>query len=316
MNHSIDQKTLTLDCQYVFPRYAAAYLLTDRTYGTFIETNTTHCVPSLMSALKNEKIKPENVEFIIITHVHLDHAGGSSALMKACPNAKLLAHPRAAIHLIDPTKLIKSATAVYGADVFNRLYGEIEPIPEKRVRIIQDGEDIVFHSRKFHFIYTLGHAKHHFCIYDSTIEGVFTGDSFGLAYPALQKNGLFIFPSTSPTDFDPLEAKASVRKILALGAKKAFLTHYGEIRELTEAAEQLIRHLDFSEDLMNRAVSSSHSDLELSDYCEKELRIYFHKIFEEKSLASDARAWEIVDNDIRLNAAGIAFAATKLRNGK
>ena len=159
-----------------------------------------------MEVLKKEGLKPEDVQYLIITHVHLDHAGGSSALLKACPNAVLLAHPRAATHIIDPTKLIKSARLVYGESAFEKLYGEIEPVASARVRVMNDGETVQFGSRNLHFFYTRGHANHHFCILDSGSEGIFTGDSFGLAYPALQKNGLLIIPSTSPTDFNPDEA--------------------------------------------------------------------------------------------------------------
>jgi glyoxylase-like metal-dependent hydrolase (beta-lactamase superfamily II) len=309
------QKIITLDCQYVFPQYAAAYLLTEGSLGAFIENNTAHSVPILLAALRNEGISPESVQYVIITHVHLDHAGGSSALMKACPNAVLLAHPRAAVHIIDPSKLIRSAKEVYGPEIFSKLYGDIEPIPSQRVRIVEDRESIQFESRVLHFIHTRGHANHHFCIFDPVSEGIFTGDSFGLAYPALQRNGLFVIPSTSPTDFDPIEAKNTLQKILDLKPKRAFLTHFGEIQELREAADQLTEHLNFSEELMNKAIKSSYTDNELTLYCENEMHHYFQNILTHQDMTSDKAVWDLLKTDIHLNAAGIAHSARKTRRG-
>ena len=181
--------------------------MVEKDQAAFVDTNTTHSVPLLIEKLRTLGLSPEAVSYLIITHVHLDHAGGASALLKLCPNATLLAHPKAARHMIDPSKLVTSAKKVYGEAQFDQLYGAIDSIPKERVQVIEDGEVIAFGTRTFQFFYTRGHANHHFCIWDSASNGVFTGDSFGLAYPALQKRGLFIFPSTSPTDFDPDEAR-------------------------------------------------------------------------------------------------------------
>jgi glyoxylase-like metal-dependent hydrolase (beta-lactamase superfamily II) len=303
---------ITIDCHYLQPQVAAAYLLVENDEAVFVETNTTHAVPYLLDALRKQNLSPDQVKYLIITHVHLDHAGGASALMQACPNAVLLAHPRAAIHMVDPTKLVRSARAVYGDENFTQLYGEINPVDAKRVRSMQDGETISFGSRELNFFYTRGHANHHFCILDSISEGVFSGDAFGLAYPALQKRGLFIFPSTTPTDFDPAEARLSIQKILTSGARRVFLTHFGEVDELEDAAGQLMEHLDFSEGLLHQLVKSTLADDELVNFCENKLREYFAGVLEEKGLAGDSEVWELLKLDLDLNAAGIAFAAKKL----
>ena len=233
--------------------------------------------------------------------------------MQACPNAILLAHPRAAPHLIDPGKLVASARKVYGDEAFEQLYGEIGPIHANRVRSMEDGERLSFGARTLTFIHTRGHANHHFCIHDDDSRGVFTGDSFGLAYPALQSRGLFIIPTTSPTDFDPAEARLSIKKILATGAEKAFLTHFGEVHEMKAAAAQLERHLDFSEQLMNEAAASAEPDSELNTFCETRLNAYFRRILEEHGFGGDREAWELLKLDLELNAAGIAHAARKKR---
>src|SRR5262249_54286000 len=150
-----------------------------------------------------EGLGPEAVDYLIVTHVHLDHAGGSSLLMRECPNARLLAHPRAIPHLVDPSKLVASARQGYGDAEFEKLYGRIDPIEAGRVRAMDDGSRLGWAGAELEFLHTRGHANHHFCILLSESgkpRSIFTGDSFGLAYPELQQSGLFIFPSTSPTD--------------------------------------------------------------------------------------------------------------------
>lgn len=305
---------ITIDCQYLRPRFAASYLLLEEESAAFVENNTAHSVPLLLDALLKEGRRPEQVRYLIVTHVHLDHAGGSSALMRACPNATLLAHPRAAPHLIDPARLVTSARKVYGDAVFRELYGEITPIDSRRVRVMGDGETLRFGSRNLRFIHTRGHANHHFCIHDDRSDAVFTGDSFGLAYPDLQGHGLFIFPSTSPTDFLPSEARVGIRRILETGASRAFLTHFGEITRLEEAARQLGEHLDFSERLLNEVAASGIEGGELASVCERRLRAHLRNSLRKRGLpAEDAGIWELLQLDLKLNAEGIAHAAEKLR---
>ena len=205
-------------------------------------------MPLLLQKLEAEGLSPEQVDYAIVTHIHLDHSGGSSALLEACPNAKLLCHPKAARHLIDPSRLVASSQAVYGEEQFAELYGEIRPIPEERVRIMEDDSVVQWGSRSFRFLHTRGHADHHFVIHDSGSEGVFTGDSFGIAYPILQKPDTpFLFPSTSPTQFHAEEARKSVRRIRDCGAARLFLTHFGEFTDLETGEAQLLSGIDAHE---------------------------------------------------------------------
>ena len=128
---------ITIDTQYLFPKFAAAYLVTEPDRAFFIENNTTRSIPTLLQTLHRSGFRNEQVEYVIVTHVHLDHAGGTSALMKACPHAVLLAHPRAAPHMIDPSRLVQSARQVYGDQEFEKLYGQIDPVDPKRVRVVE-----------------------------------------------------------------------------------------------------------------------------------------------------------------------------------
>ncbi|HLE00523.1 MAG TPA: MBL fold metallo-hydrolase [Bdellovibrionota bacterium] len=300
---------VTIDCEYIMPRFAAAYLVHDGSEAYFVETNTTHAVPRMLEALRKEGLTPDQVKYVMITHVHLDHAGGCHALMKACPNATLLAHPRAAKHVIDPSRLIESAKKVYGEEAYRKLYGEISPVDATRVRSVADQEEI----GGVRFLHTRGHANHHVCIFDEELNGLFTGDSFGLAYPALQRNGLFIFPSTSPTDFDPEEAKKSVRLICETGARRLFLTHFGELTEVEEAAKQLLEQLDFSEKVFENAVQSGFTEPRLTQVCQELLMKNFKTALNTRGLSLSDDEWHWLRLDLELNAAGIAYSAMKRR---
>jgi glyoxylase-like metal-dependent hydrolase (beta-lactamase superfamily II) len=305
----------TIDCHYLdLSEFAAAYLLIEGERAAFIDNNTNLAVPRLLSALADRGVEPAQVEYLIITHVHLDHAGGTSALAEACPNATVLAHPRAAPHVIDPARLVRSASAVYGEQEFRRLYGDIRPVAESRVRIMQDEEQLVFGSRMLRFLHTRGHANHHFCVADSATGALFTGDAFGLIYPVLQGDGTFALPSTSPTDFEPALARDAVRRILAERPSCVYPTHFGAVMDLEGAAGQLLRHLDFAESLLEEAVASDLPDDALEAACRPRIRDYLQGLLDARgSLGAEPGTWEWLRLDIDLNAQGIAFSAAKRR---
>lgn len=306
---------ITIDCDYVAPRVACAFLIVDNGRAVFVENNTTHAVPKLLQALASNGLKPEDVDYAIITHIHLDHAGGSGALVRACPNAKLLSHPRSARHAIDPSRIEASARHVYGED-FDRLYGEIVPVPEERVRIMEDGEVLEWQSRKFRFIYTKGHSNHHFCIYDSGSNGIFCGDAFGIAYPDLAQKGTFIFPSTTPTDFDADEAILALHKIVGTGADRAYLTHFGTVTNLEALRQELEEGLLVFRKLAVDAEDPAIPDSEVQSFCEAGVRSYFQSLITKKGLSFGEREWTFLNFDLVLNAQGIAFRANRNREKK
>lgn len=303
----------TIDCEYTLPRYAAAYLLIHEGRAAFVDNNTAHAVSKMLAALERHGLGPGDVEACIITHVHLDHAGGSSALMRACPQATLVAHPRAAPHVVDPTKLVRSAEAVYGAERFRELYGVIDSIPASRVKIMEDGETLELGGRTLRFLHTRGHANHHFVVHDPVDETVFTGDAFGIAYPDLAEPEVFAFPSTSPTDFDGPLARAAVDRILATGARTAYLTHFGPVADLAKVGHQLKSTLQVSEDLMMEAYASDAPDEALEDRIRPALESHFGERMARHGLrpAEDQRVY--LSLDIELNAQGLAYAAQRKR---
>lgn len=306
------REPVTIDCEYLAPQLAAAYLVVERGEAAFIETNTARAVPKLLAALASRQLAPEQVRYVVLTHVHLDHAGGASTLLERCPNATLLAHPRAARHVVDPSRLIASARQVYGDAAFEALYGGLGPVDAARVRAVADGEELDFGGRSWRFFHARGHANHHLCLHDSETNGIFTGDAFGLRYPALQHDGLFVFPSTSPTDFDAAAARAAVRRIAAEG-ERAYLTHFGELTDLSPAAGQLLLHLDASEAILERAIASPEADEQLDAFCERELRRHFASFCQTLRLRPTAADWALMKLDLELNAQGLAHVARRRR---
>lgn len=300
---------VTVDCDYLGPRVAAAYLRLSDVPGdrdvAIVETNTSLAAPKILDVLRAHGRTPEDVRYVIVTHVHLDHAGGASALLAACPRAVLLAHPRATRHLIDPAKLVASATAVYGAARFAQLYGTIAPAPAARVRALDDGAEVPFAGGVLRFLHTRGHANHHFVIHDLAARAVFTGDAFGLVYPQLQRAGTFALPSTSPTDFDAAAAHASIERILALDPERAFLTHFGAVEALAEVAAQLHGWLDLSA----RLVADKLDEPAMRRILAEELEQRAAAIG--LALTDDDRAFLALDLD--LNAQGLAYVAHRAR---
>lgn len=307
----------TIDCQYIKPRFASAYLRVEGEgagrEAAFIDNNTSHSVPLLLARLKLAGLEPGQVRYVIITHVHLDHAGGTSRLLAHCPNAQVLCHPRAARHVIDPSKLVASARHVYGNAQYEELYGEILPIDAARVREVQDGEKVALGGRELSFFHARGHANHHFCIEDPAMDAVFTGDAFGVCYPGVE--GFLVLPSTSPTDFDAALARASVQRIRDIGTSGVYLTHYGRVERVSEGADQLLEQLDFSERLLGDAVRSDCSDETLPEFCEGRIA-EFYKVYIGKLGLPLASTWKWIQLDLKLNAAGIAHVARKTRKEK
>ncbi len=303
----------TIDCHYAdLDQVAAAYLVVEGDEAAFVEANTSLAVPRLLAALARNGLRPEQVRWIAVTHIHLDHAGGAGALLQACPNATLLAHPKAALHAIDPTRIVAGARQVYGDATFDALYGDVVPVPEDRVRVMQDGERLTWGRRTWTFLHTRGHANHHYCLHDDVADAVFTGDSFGILYPHLQQNGPFAFPSSTPTDFDPVAAHASVDRIVATGASRVFPTHFGEHGELPALAAQLHRLLDAHAAIVDEG-DASVDESELDGFCRRRTALLFETQLEVHGLAGDPRAERLVAFDAELNAQGLAFAVRKRR---
>jgi len=236
----LDDGLWAIDTGFHRDRFDAAYLVADGGRAAFIDTGTAFALPRLLGALAALGLPQSSVDFVIATHVHLDHAGGVGQLMQALPGAQLIVHPRGARHLIDPTALWQGALAVYGPAQMARAYGTLLPVAAERVRTTADGETIALAGRPLLFAHTPGHALHHHCIWDERSGGWFTGDNFGMAYPEFNVDGrAFIFPTTTPVQFDPLAMRASIARLMAMAPRQMFLTHYSRITGVADCAARL-----------------------------------------------------------------------------
>jgi glyoxylase-like metal-dependent hydrolase (beta-lactamase superfamily II) len=300
----------TIDCEYLHPQVACAYLLEDAGEVAFVETNTARALPHLLAALERAGRTTEDVRYVIPTHAHLDHAGGASALLARCPQATLLCHPRAARHLIDPSRLVASATQVYGAEAFAALYGTIAPIAEGRVRSMEDASAVQLGRRTLRFLHTAGHAKHHFVVHDETEGTLFAGDAFGLAYPFLQRAGRFAFPSTSPTDFDYPEAVKAVDRIVALRPSQVALTHFGAYPDAEAIADQLRWWLEQSQAAVEACVAAGRKEGAVAFLTERVAAV-LEVALQRAGLSPSAAEREFLAMDVDLNAQGLSWAVSR-----
>ena len=219
-----------IDAEYLYPGHAAAHLIEDSGSAAFVDVGTNDSVPYLLAALAALGIAREAVEYVLLTHVHLDHAGGAGALMRELPNTRAVLHPRGAPHMIDPSRLIAGSKAVYGERRFGEFYGELVPIPRERVRVAADGERVSLGARTLELIHTPGHAMHHYAVVDAAHASIFSGDTFGISYPPLATpRGSFITPSTVPTQFDPEQHLASVDRMTAYRPESIYLMHFSRV---------------------------------------------------------------------------------------
>ena len=230
----------TVDAHYEGKENTAVFIIQDQGQAAIVDTAANSSWPYLLEALKELNIKNEEILYVCLTHIHLDHAGGAGLYMQNFPNARLLVHERGARHMANPKKLVAGVEEVYGKEETLRMYGEVIPVPEERITAVPDGFEFKLGARTISCFYTPGHAKHHMSFWDSSSSAVFAGDAFGISYPNMAaKEGRAIFPTTSPVQFDPTEMIESIDKICALNPKLIYLTHFSEITEIDSSAEFL-----------------------------------------------------------------------------
>ena len=235
----------TIDTGFVRPRFDAAYLVVERNHGAFVDCGTNFAVPRMLAALDTAGLVPADIDWLILTHVHLDHAGGAGELIARLPNARLAVHPRGARHMIDPSQLWAGASAVYGEAVMESTYGRLRPVPAERVVEAADDHVVDLAGRALHCLDTPGHAKHHLTVHDVRTNVCFTGDVFGLSYRDFDTGGgPFILPTTSPVQFDPEALHASIRRLVALDPVAMYLTHYGRVEGVARLADDLHAQID------------------------------------------------------------------------
>ena len=298
-----------IDSGYFSKDFAAIYLLRQGNEVTIIETGNKYSATNVQKALKMDGLSFSDVAYIIPTHVHLDHAGGAGELMNRCQNAQLIVHPRGARHMINPSKLIEGAMAVYGEENFNKLYGEIIPIDSSRVIEADDNFILDFEGRELKFIDTPGHARHHFCVWDKQTDSMFTGDTFGISYRDLDKeNEVYIFPSTSPVQFNPEALIKSIYKIMEYKPQRVCLTHFAAIKPTQKVVDQLIDGIHFVSNLAKKYATENDAELIIQD----EMMSYFLKGI--KKVGNDDLEFcrDRLKLDVEINTQGLIYWQQKL----
>jgi glyoxylase-like metal-dependent hydrolase (beta-lactamase superfamily II) len=295
-----------VDTEYVRPQMDASHVVVAGPRAAIVDTGPNTAVPLILGALEELGIERDAVEYLFLTHVHLDHAGGAGALMRELPRATAVVHPRGAPHMIDPSKLIAGTRAVYGDELYSRLYGEILPIARERIVIAQDGQRFDLGDRTFECVHTPGHALHHQAIVDHGAASIFTGDTFGISYREFDTaQGPWIMPTTTPTQFDPGQLKASIVRLMQFRPRRLYLTHYSEVGQCARLANDMYEAID---DYV-RIARASGVDLERMRFS---LRDWAHAGLRDHGCKMDIDAIDaILGKDYELNAAGLAAWLTR-----
>jgi glyoxylase-like metal-dependent hydrolase (beta-lactamase superfamily II) len=227
-------------------RVTAGYLLTGPA-PVLVETGSQSSVPALLEALAALGVGPADLAGVAVTHIHLDHAGGVGDVARAFPAATVYVHGKGARHLVDPSRLVDSASRVYGP-LLDSLYGRLDPTPAERIHVLEDGEEIrVGPDRVLVTVDSPGHAKHHLALHDSASGILFAGDAVGVRLP----DAGVLRPSTPPPDFDLDQALHSLGRFADRRPAGLALAHYGLVPEpvslLEEARETLTRWAEVAE---------------------------------------------------------------------
>lgn len=274
--------------------------------AAIVEVGSSHAVPRVLAGLQALGLAPEQIEYAIVTHIHLDHSGGAGTLLPSLPNATVVCHPRAQRHLVDPSRLIAGARAVYG-DRLEAEFGEVRPVPAERILVRQDGETLdLGRGHLLTFYDTPGHAKHHFSVHDPAAGGVFTGDTAGIRYPPefTGWSETVAYVSSSPADFDLPTLRDSLARLAGLRPDRVYHGHFG----VTEpAATAFARTLETAEafDRIARAAYRPGIGWEtiaagLREYIRTDLRAH--------GLQAGTETLGALESDVEINAKGLLMA--------
>ena len=299
----LDDGITAIDTEYARPLLDASHLIVENGRAAFVDTGVNDSVPLLLDAINAHDLDAGDIDYVFLTHIHLDHAGGAGQLMQCLPNATCVVHPRGAPHMANPAKIIAGTEAVYGAEQSRAMYGTIVPIDAGRIVEATDGGWVDLNGRALQTLYTEGHARHHYVLHDPASRGVFTGDSFGISYRELDtSNGEFIYPTSTPIDFDPDEAHKACDTILGLQPRYAYLTHYSRVGNLEKLAGDMHECIDEYRSMALACVDEADRQKAL----EERMFEFLATRLEAHGFAGDREAmWSVLNIDVVLNAQGL-----------
>jgi glyoxylase-like metal-dependent hydrolase (beta-lactamase superfamily II) len=324
--HPLGHEVYAVDTGFEREKFDAAYLVVRQGRAAFIDTGHNAAVPRLLGALGALGLTPGAVDWVIPTHVHLDHAGGAGLLMSHLPVARALIHPRGARHLIDPRALMAGAIGVYGQAVVHATYGELVPIPAERVvesQVIDrpEGMTVMLGDRPLLVIDSPGHARHHQAVWDAASRGWFSGDTFGISYREFDGprgvDDCYIMPSSTPVQFEPDAMRRSIQRMLSFDPLCLYPTHFSRLTQPQCLAEQLYPQIDAFEQgaLAWRAAQPHAHTVDEATRDAAMLAIVQQALLDGVARAGSPVGREdtlaLLEIDIRLNAQGLGIWLSK-----
>jgi glyoxylase-like metal-dependent hydrolase (beta-lactamase superfamily II) len=275
-------------------RVTSAYLL-HGSQPALVETGPTTSVEAVTAGLNVLGLGPDDLAHIVVTHIHLDHAGGVGTLSHHFPGATIWVHQRGAPHLAEPSKLVSSATRVYGEDRLRELYGPVEAVPKGRLRAVSDGDRIELADRSLEVLYTPGHASHHVALADSLSGAVFTGDALGIHLPDVR----VLRPATPPPDIDVELGVRSIERIHERAENLLLFSHFGPVAEVDELCDIAARRLRKWADIVRDALEETDDLDRVTELLERKTADEFGSVD-----AVDRERYEILSG-MKMNASGL-----------
>jgi glyoxylase-like metal-dependent hydrolase (beta-lactamase superfamily II) len=236
----------------------SAYLV-EADEPALVETGPTTSVPAVLNGLSALGIGAADLAHIIVTHIHLDHAGGAGALAPHFPGATVWVHERGAPHLADPGKLVASAARIYGEEALREMFGPVEPIPRERLRSLTDGDTVPLGDRAIEAIYTPGHASHHVCLLDDATQSIFVGDALGVFLPDVR----ILRPATPPPEFDLELAVESIERVAERRPSRLLFSHFGPTEEVTDICRLATQRIKGWADIVDQALTKTEDVVEV-----------------------------------------------------
>ena len=290
----------------------SAYLLIDEKIA-LIETSASPSIPYIMEGLEELSVSVEDIDYVIVTHIHLDHAGGAGLFLQSCPNAKFIVHPRGASHMIDPSRLIASAKSVYGEE-FNELFDPIVPIDADCVIEVEHEEVLSLGEHQLTFYHTEGHAKHHLSMHYSATNGMFVGDTTGVRYPEMDGEAIdLIIPSTSPNQYDPETMEKSIQFYERMNVAELYFGHYGAYKNPKEAYRQVRYWTPLFLAAGEKAIASAKSFEEQTILLDEQLKIMIHHNLQEQGIDNNHPVYAVLPFDTLVSAMGILDYLMKIK---
>jgi glyoxylase-like metal-dependent hydrolase (beta-lactamase superfamily II) len=259
--NTLSQGLSWIDLQFLGRRNVIAAGIVQSPAGVaIVDPGPTSCLATLELGLQGQGIRWDDVRHVLLTHIHLDHAGATGTIIRSHPEITVMVHERGARHMIDPARLLESATRLYGEQM-DRLWGEFAPVPQKNIVVLNGGEQIQAGGRTFDVAYTPGHASHHVSYFDPSSGVAFVGDVAGVC---TQEHG-WVLPPTPPPDIDLEIWQTSVDRLLGWSPSTLFLTHFGPVTRVRPHLAELLDHLQLIAGVVRESLDTAGTDEEKSE---------------------------------------------------